>query len=52
LQSPLQIGEHPFDRSRPRIAAVAKVEHESRVAHRFAAEAGWGSVAVTKKLSE
>jgi hypothetical protein len=45
----LQIGEDARDRSRPRIAAVPKVEDKPRISHRFAAEAGWRGVALSKE---
>ena len=46
----LQIGTHPGDRSRPRVAAVAKVEYEPGVADDFPAESGWSYVTLAKKF--
>lgn len=44
----LQIGQHPFDGGRPRFAAIAQVEHESRISHRVSAKSGRGDVARPK----
>jgi hypothetical protein len=41
-------GSDPLDRSRPRVAAVAEVEHEPGVAHRIPAESGWGGAILAK----
>jgi len=48
LNGLLQIGANAGDRSRPRITAIAKVEHEPRIAHDVPAESGWGGAVLAK----
>ena len=38
----------PGDGSRPRITAIAKVEHEAGIAYRVPAESGWGRAVLAK----
>jgi hypothetical protein len=44
----LQKGTNAGDRSGPRIPAIAKVEHETRIAHNVPAESGWGGAVLAK----
>jgi hypothetical protein len=46
----LQIGENPFYRLGPGVAAVTEIEDEAGIAHCLAAEPGCGSAIVAQKL--
>jgi len=48
LRSCFEEGADPGDRSRPRVAAVAEVENEARVAHCVPAESGWRDAVLAK----
>jgi len=46
----LKEGKNASDGCGPRLAAVAKVEYEARITHRFTAEAGWRYVSDAKEF--
>jgi len=46
----LQVGADSLYGLRPRVPAVAEVEHKSWISNRFPAETGWSCVTLAKKF--
>jgi hypothetical protein len=46
----LEVGANALDGSRPRVSAVAQIEHKAWISNRFASETGRRRVILAKKF--